>query len=254
MTPSLRVFLETLIKDELKCDEIEQAITQAARPKSVISPLLFGLGIVLDHVFGSRWLIEELSSLGLSISYDEVQIYKQSILQQQTLQSLSPPPFPTLCQYSADNVDSNIRTLDGTGTFHGMGFIAWYQRQSSGQISEQHVKRMARVKTSDLTFDKAIPIIPYEASAIPALSKFNPISLRETTLPPAVKPLPHFSKVLWSSIKILGTKMVPSPDWTNWSGFIHCVYQNDSILMLQLIDMNPRDETCIYYTLSFIQD
>ena len=27
-------------------------------------------------------------------------------------------------QYSADNVDNNLRTLDGTGTFHGMGIIA----------------------------------------------------------------------------------------------------------------------------------
>ena len=30
-----------------------------------------------------------------------------------------------LCvQYVADNVDHNIRTLDGHGTFHGMGIIA----------------------------------------------------------------------------------------------------------------------------------
>ena len=27
-------------------------------------------------------------------------------------------------QYSADNVDHNLRTLDGTGTFHGVGIIA----------------------------------------------------------------------------------------------------------------------------------
>ena len=26
-------------------------------------------------------------------------------------------------QYVADNVDHNIRTLDGSGTFHGMGII-----------------------------------------------------------------------------------------------------------------------------------
>lgn len=155
LTPSLRVFLETLIKDELKCDVIGQAITQAARPNSVISPLLFGLGIELDHVFGSKWLTEELSSFGLSITYNEVQLFKQSILQQQTLQSLSPPPFPTLGQYIADNADSNIRTLDGTGTFHGMGIIAWYQRRSSQQITDQRVKRMARVKISDLTYDKS---------------------------------------------------------------------------------------------------
>ena len=142
-----------------------------------------------------------------------------------------------------------------------MRVIAWYQRQSSQKISKQRVKRMARVKISDLTFDKGIPIIPYEAPKIPALSKFKFITLHETNLPLTVQPLPHYSKILWSSTKILGTKMDPSPDWTNWSRFMHCAYQNDtvgvtvnSVLMLPIINMNPSDETCIYSTLSFIQD
>ena len=142
LTPTLRVFLDILIKDELKRDGIGQAITQAARPNSVISPLLFGIGIELHHVFGSKWLIKELSSLGFSITYNEVQLFKQSILQQQTLQSLSLPPFPTLGQFIADNADSNIRTLDETGTFHGMGIIDWYPRRNSQQITDQHVKCM----------------------------------------------------------------------------------------------------------------
>ena len=30
----------------------------------------------------------------------------------------------SLVQYMADNVDHNVRTLDGEGTFHGMGIIA----------------------------------------------------------------------------------------------------------------------------------
>jgi hypothetical protein len=96
LTPSLRVFLDILIKEELKCDGIGQAITQAARLNSVISPLLFVIGIELHHIFGSKWLIEELSSFGFSIIYNEVQLFKQSILQQQIMQSLSSPPFPTL--------------------------------------------------------------------------------------------------------------------------------------------------------------
>ena len=43
LTPSLRVCLDILIKDELTRDGIGQAIKQAARPNSVISPLLFGM-------------------------------------------------------------------------------------------------------------------------------------------------------------------------------------------------------------------
>lgn len=36
------------------------------------------------------------------------------------------PDFTSLgfVQYAADNVDHNIRTLDGSGAFHGMGIIA----------------------------------------------------------------------------------------------------------------------------------
>ena len=40
---SLEECLDILIKDELKRDGIGQAIKQAARPNSVISPLLFGM-------------------------------------------------------------------------------------------------------------------------------------------------------------------------------------------------------------------
>lgn len=53
---------------------------QSSRPRSVITPTLFGVGVEMDHVFGSKWLINELSHLGFSISYDEVTKYKQSVI------------------------------------------------------------------------------------------------------------------------------------------------------------------------------
>ena len=52
-------------------NSIGHSIVQSAR-KNVITPTLFGLGDEIDHVFGSRWLIDEMSRLGFSISYDEV--------------------------------------------------------------------------------------------------------------------------------------------------------------------------------------
>jgi len=39
-------------------------------------------------VFGSRWLVDELSQLGFSVSYDEVNRYKQSIVESESLNSL----------------------------------------------------------------------------------------------------------------------------------------------------------------------
>ena len=43
-------------------------------------PIIFGLGVEFDLVFGPKWLIIQLSRLGFSISYDEAK-YKQSVIQ-----------------------------------------------------------------------------------------------------------------------------------------------------------------------------
>ena len=44
----------------------------------MIAPVMFRVGV--DHVFGSKWLINEMSNLGFAISYDEVVRYKQSVI------------------------------------------------------------------------------------------------------------------------------------------------------------------------------
>lgn len=64
-----------MLKSKLKRVSIGQAIVHAARPRSS------GLGIEMDSVFGSTWLVEELFRLGFSVSYDEVSQFKQSVLQ-----------------------------------------------------------------------------------------------------------------------------------------------------------------------------
>ncbi len=64
----LQTFLKIIVQSELKQNSIGHSIIQSARPRSVITPTLFGIGIEMDHVFGSRWLVNELSRLGFSIS------------------------------------------------------------------------------------------------------------------------------------------------------------------------------------------
>ena len=66
----LQTFLKIIIQSELKQNSIGHSIAQSARPRSVITSTLFGVGVEMDHVFGSRWLVDELSRLGFSISYD----------------------------------------------------------------------------------------------------------------------------------------------------------------------------------------
>ena len=116
-------FLNILINDSLKATAISHSIVQACIPRSCISPLLLGIGVSLDYYLASKWPITTLSKLGVSLSSDEVIKFKRSTsLQSLDSNILKDPDFIT--QWSADNVDHNISTLDGTGSFHGMGIMS----------------------------------------------------------------------------------------------------------------------------------
>ena len=72
--------------------------------------------------FASRLLIDTLYAHGFCISYSEVQKFiKCAAISHGTN---IPDYFLQAIQFAADNVDHNICTLDGFGTFHGMGMIA----------------------------------------------------------------------------------------------------------------------------------
>ena len=60
----LKTFLQVLIRSDLKQNSIGQIIVQAAKPKSSVMPIPFGSAVELDHVFGSKWLLDELYQLG----------------------------------------------------------------------------------------------------------------------------------------------------------------------------------------------
>ena len=122
----LKSFLELLFvgKDiKLKLASVGQAIVQAVRPRVILAPLQLGLGVQMHHHFSSKFLIDSLNSHGFCASYKTVQKYERSVAVAQgtKIPRYTPGHF---VQYSADNVDHNLRTLDGTGTFHGMGIIA----------------------------------------------------------------------------------------------------------------------------------
>ena len=154
----LQTFLKVILPSlQLKQTSIDHAIVQAARPRSVITPILFGLGVELDHVFGSKWLINKLSRLGFSVSYDEVTRYKQSVIQSENQDNLLTEYLPgNFTQWVADNVDHNITTLDGQSTFHGMGVIAIStpNSETSPTSKLQVVRRQHCVKVNQLVKNK----------------------------------------------------------------------------------------------------
>jgi len=123
MPDLMQLFLENVVKDVRKQVAIGHSLIQAIRPRSVITPVLFGVGVSVDHVLGSKWLLDLLSTFGFSVTYAEVDRYKKSVVGATVPEC--PASFPdAFSQWSMDNVDHNTGTLDGSNTFHGMGLIS----------------------------------------------------------------------------------------------------------------------------------
>ena len=123
---SLKIFLSSMFSEReclVKLSSIGQAIIQATRPRSLIVPLQIELAVQMHHTFGSRFLIDSLNSCGFSSSYSEVKKYElNAAITQKT--DIPEALTSSHLQYIAENVDHNIRTIDGHGTFHGMGIVA----------------------------------------------------------------------------------------------------------------------------------
>ena len=126
LSESLILLLDTLIigvDKKLKIASIGQAIMQATRPRVLIAPLQLGLAVQMHHHFGSRFLIDSLHRHRFYSSYSEVQMFKRNAAVASGTE-LNIPDGDCSVQYVADNVDHNIRTIDGKNTFHRMGIIA----------------------------------------------------------------------------------------------------------------------------------
>jgi len=119
----LQLFLDNLIKPEEKKSAIGHCIVQSVRPRTAIAPIPFEVGISVDHLTGSKYVLNLLHRLGLSCSYDEVRCYKQSVAYNEA--TVSAPLLPQgFTQYAADNVEHDVCTLDGSGTLHALGIIS----------------------------------------------------------------------------------------------------------------------------------
>ena len=114
--------------------------------RSILSPIPFELCVQLDKELGWKWLISHLHKFGFSISTVQVQKYKQSsvvfhgkettqqIKEADEIEEAGPSKVNTtgeldvtndntFAQWSADNVDHNIITVNGKGTY-SMGIIS----------------------------------------------------------------------------------------------------------------------------------
>ena len=171
--PSMQYFLQYIIPTKLKRKCVSQCITQASRPRSLLCPVPFGSGVELESSFGSKWLINHLHRLGLCISYDEVVRYKGSAIEHG--KNTPVEKSEAFVQWVADNVDHNIVTLTGQGTFHGLGMISIKSSVNATAPSVPRFKQ--RRKTSDFIENKGIKVKQFLGSSQKGLSnlKFDQI-------------------------------------------------------------------------------
>ena len=126
---SLRTALETLFvgKDTIrKVAAVGLAIIQAVRPRPVIAPLQIGLAVQIQHLYRSKIIVDTLHKMGFCSSYTEVIRFEKNAADcvEPDVLGGDVDLLDMYVLFAADNVDHNIITIDGKGTFHGMGVIA----------------------------------------------------------------------------------------------------------------------------------
>ena len=144
-------------------------------------------------------------------------------------------------QYIADNVDHNLVTVDGTGTFHGMGIIA---AVTPGPQAKKQIPK-ANVTVADIAAVGRINIRYFKIPpALPPLT-YLPLVLLEAEEPTAQL------DVLWKSSLFLH---YPRPAWAGMMQILHHGQHpgKASVMFLPMIDLDPGDTSCIYSTLHFV--
>lgn len=238
---SLRFILSGLFPgaNDLKVATIGHCIVQASRPKSVLAPITFGLGIQLHHLYGSRFLIDSLYAHGLCISYDEVLRFSKSAAKSSEMMY---PISGHFGQYIADNVDHNLRTLDGRGTFHGMGIVVACTPEV---LSQKPVPRLKEYP--DHGFPTAKIAIHYYNRG---LEKRSPLLFQK--LPDLI------ANDLTANLDFLWKISLPlRPSRPGWSGTMQAICSGQhpgksSIHFLPMIDLDPTNMSCVYSTLLFV--
>ena len=243
---SLQDFLKHIIenkKSEVKIASIAQAIIQSSISRKVLEPLQIGLGVFCHHQFGSKFLIDILNSMGFCSSYQEVQRFESSAAATYGTDFCKTPE--QFLQFVGDNVDHNTNTLDGHGSFHGMGIIA--------------------TLTPKIKQSRHIPRIQATNEDIAKIGKVNIAYYKQ---PSHAMEMLIFKKLVDPMIDVLEYEACDfilkvarplRPLCPGWSGYMQAIQtgqfpgQSDMVF-LPMIDLNPSDLNCIYSTLRFVAE
>ena len=174
----------------------------------------------MNHMFGSRCLIDELFRLGFSVLYNEVNRFRQAVVQSESIEQLLPETFPaSFSKWMAVNMDHNLASIDGGGSFRGMGVMVTSTptKNSTVRVACQNaIKRIKTVRSKELIANKGIPIKFYQTSLKYALSSFVMRPTVELQIPYTLPGKGIFDDI-WHYIAACDDL---SPSRSSWSGFM----------------------------------
>lgn len=83
---------------------------------------MVSITVYIYKKFGSKHLLEILSSLGFPASYEEANRLEGSYVLQEKRAKIK-ESADQFTQFTLNNTDFNVNTLDGKNTFHAVGAI-----------------------------------------------------------------------------------------------------------------------------------
>ena len=117
----------------------------------------------------------------------------------------------------AVNINHNVATLDGHGTFHGsITTVSNLKGKTTLPMNSRVIKRQKRMKLNELVKHQGIPIILYTSPLKRGLSTVTLKPICELQVPYTL-PLEVSCNLLWHAGWVLGDETKPRP---NWSGFM----------------------------------
>ena len=101
--------------------------------------------------------------MGFSLGVEEITRYKQSMVENESVTDFCPVLPGAFMQLSADNIDHNVRTIDGKGTFHDMGLICRTTgvNQNVSMTRSHREKRQTLKLAEDVINSKGTPVSSY---------------------------------------------------------------------------------------------
>ena len=157
----------------------------------------------MHHLFQSKFLVDSLHQHGYACSYNEVKKFERSA---SVVQGTELPEVATrnFVQCSCNNVEHNLRTLDGKGNFHGMGIIAIVTPGAQSQrriprvnVTSDDIARVGRIHIQQFMFEKEV----FQSL------RFLPLQDPDVRAPSAIL------DILWKSSLLLKAQR------PQWSGF-----------------------------------